>query len=50
MKGNAGFGSLARQLFDDAAKAGFGDKDCTAVLEYFDEKFTKQLLQNIDLD
>ena len=50
MKDNAAFGSLARQLFDDAAKAGFGGKDCTAMLEYFDERFTKELLQNVNLD
>ena len=50
MKDNAAFGSLARQLFDDAAKAGFGGKDCTAMLEYFDERFTKESLQNVNLD
>jgi len=44
MKSNATFGSLARQYFDDAAEAGFGSKDCTAVLEYLDEKFAKQIL------
>ena len=50
MEDNAAFGSLARQLFDDAAKAGFGGKDCTAMLEYFDERFTKESLQNVNLD
>jgi 4-hydroxybutyrate dehydrogenase/sulfolactaldehyde 3-reductase len=35
---DACFGALARQLFDDAAKAGHGDQDCTAMLEYFDNK------------
>ncbi len=42
-EGNASFGILARKLFDSAAKAGYGDKDCTAVLEYFDEKITDTL-------
>ncbi|XDZ66617.1 NAD(P)-dependent oxidoreductase [Alphaproteobacteria bacterium LSUCC0684] len=50
MKGNAVFGPLARQIFDDAAKAGFGGKDCTAVLEYFDEKFSKETLENSNLE
>ncbi|HBP58678.1 MAG TPA: oxidoreductase [Alphaproteobacteria bacterium] len=38
MQGDACFGALARQLFDDAAKAGHGAQDCTAMLEYFDNK------------
>ena len=38
MQGDARFGALARQLFDDAARAGHGDQDCTAMLEYFDNK------------
>lgn len=38
MKGDACFGALARQMFDDAARAGHGAQDCTAMLEYFDNK------------
>ena len=40
---NASFGILARKLFGSAADAGFGDKDCTAVLEYFDKKIAGTL-------
>ena len=50
MKSNAAFGSLARQYFDHAAEAGFGSKDCTAVLEYLDEKFAKKFSKNINLE
>ena len=44
--GDACFGALARQLFDDAAVAGHGNQDCTAMLEYFDNKLAGHLHQN----
>jgi len=46
IEGEACFGALARQLFDDAAMAGHGAQDCTAMLEYFDNKLAGQLHQN----
>ena len=36
----ASFGISARNHFREAAKAGYGDKDCTAILEYFDRKIS----------
>jgi len=44
--GDACFGALARQLFNNAAVAGHGTQDCTAMLEYFDNKLAGQLHQN----
>ena len=46
MQGDASFGALARTLFDDAAKAGHGARDCTAMLEYFDNKLAATPPQN----
>ena len=46
MRADASFGTLARQLFDDAARAGHGARDCTAMLEYFDNKLAGQPRQN----
>ncbi len=46
MQGDASFGALARTLFDDAAKAGHGARDCTAMLEYFDNKLAAPPPQN----
>ena len=36
----ASFGIMAKNLFSEAAKEGYGIKDCTAMLEYFDEKIS----------
>ena len=37
----ASFGIMARNLFREASKEGYGMKDCTAILEYFDEKISR---------
>lgn len=37
---NASFGIMAKNLFLKAAKEGYGVKDCTSILEYFDEKIS----------
>ena len=36
----ASFGHIARNHFREAAEEGYGVKDCTAILEYFDEKIS----------
>jgi 3-hydroxyisobutyrate dehydrogenase-like beta-hydroxyacid dehydrogenase len=36
----ASFGPIARNHFKEAAREGYGVKDCTAILEYFDEKIS----------
>jgi len=42
-KGIASFGVIARNHFKAAAKEGYGVKDCTAILEYFDRKISSDI-------
>ena len=42
----ARFGSVAQSIFHDAEKAGYGDQDCTAVLNFLDAKLNKPNCDN----
>lgn len=35
------FGTIARNHFREASEEGYGEKDCTAILEYFDKKISR---------